>query len=200
MNSEMLLFYFLVLMPGAMLHEYGHAWMATFLGDPTPKLQGRLSLNPLAHIDWFGTVLLPLIFLMSGSGFFFAYAKPVQFNPYNLKNARWGDAAVAIAGPGMNILLAIIFAVLYHLVSASGLMATFFAVVVIANIMLALFNLIPIPPLDGSHILKAFLPAKWYPQIALWERYGLWVLLALIFLGGGQYLAPIIEAITKILL
>jgi len=200
MNSEMLLFYFLVLMPGAMLHEYGHAWMATFLGDPTPKLQGRLTLNPLAHIDWFGTVLLPLIFLMSGSGFFFAYAKPVQFNPYNLKNARWGDAAVALAGPGMNILLAVIFAVLYHLLNATGLMATFFAVVVIANIMLALFNLIPIPPLDGSHILKAFLPAKWYPQIAIWERYGLWVLLALIFLGGGQYFAPIIEGITNILL
>ncbi len=200
MNTELFLFYFLVLMPSAILHEYGHAWMATFLGDPTPRLQGRLTLNPLAHIDWFGTVLLPIIFLTLGGGFFFAYAKPVQFNPFNLKNARWGDALVSVAGPGMNILLALIFAGLYHFIGAGSTLATFFGVVVIANIMLALFNLIPIPPLDGSHILKAFLPARFYPHIAVWEKYGLWVLLLVIFWGGGRYLAPVIEWVASILL
>ena len=111
-----LVFFFLIIVPSAILHEYAHGWMANQLGDPTAKYAGRLTLNPKVHIDRWGTILMPaLLFLLTGGRFMFAYAKPVPFNPYNLRDQRWGPVAVALAGPGVNFILAFLFSLLLRL-------------------------------------------------------------------------------------
>jgi len=132
--------------------------MANYLGDPTARLQGRLTLNPLSHIDPIGTILLPGILLITGSPFLIGYAKPVPYNPYNLKG-KWGETLVAAAGPGTNILLAVIFALLIRFggVAMTTAMLSAFETIVYINLLLALFNLIPIPPLDGSKVLSGLL-------------------------------------------
>ncbi len=145
------------------IHEMAHGYAANWLGDPTARLAGRLSPNPLVHIDPMMSIVLPGLLLLSGSQILFGAAKPVPYNPYNLRNQKWGEAIVAFAGPLANIVIAVVFAVLVRLVE-SGLLSlskTFveLSVQIIAlNIFLALFNLIPIPPLDGSKILPKFLP------------------------------------------
>ena len=143
------------------IHEMAHGYAANALGDPTARLQGRLSANPLVHIDPMMSVILPAILILSGSSFVFGAAKPVPYNPYNLRNQKWGEALVAAAGPASNIVLAIIFA---GLVRFSDMLAlsetfTFLAFQIVAlNLFLALFNLVPLPPLDGSKILPTLLP------------------------------------------
>lgn len=139
----------------AIFHEYAHAWTALYLGDPTAKHAGRLTLNPIAHMDLFGTVLLPL-FLLLTSNTFIGYAKPVPVNPYNLSDQKYGEAKVAIAGPLSNIFIAIIFSTIIRFVSPSGFWLTAISYIIFINIILALFNLIPVPPLDGSKLLKTF--------------------------------------------
>ncbi len=154
-DLELKLFLYLIVILSAIFHEYAHAWAALYLGDPTAKNAGRLTLNPIAHIDPFGTVLLPLFLLFTG-GIFIGYAKPVPFNPYNLSDQKYGEAKVAAAGPISNILIALIFSVVIRFVALPQFWGMAVSYIIFINIILALFNLIPIPPLDGSKLLRAF--------------------------------------------
>ncbi|MFH1790166.1 MAG: site-2 protease family protein [bacterium] len=176
------LFFFLVIVPSAIIHEYAHGWAADRMGDPTARYAGRLTLNPKAHIDMWGTVLLPLMLLaVSGGSFMFAYAKPVPYNPYNLRDQKWGPALVAIAGPLSNFLLAFAFAIVIKLLPVGMAIAPFLAIIVYANILLMIFNLVPIPPLDGSKILFAVLPDSAIKIKRFLNQYGFVILLFFIF-------------------
>ena len=179
----------LALILSIILHEVAHGFAANALGDPTARLQGRLSLNPLVHIDPLGSVIVPALMYLSGTNFLFGWAKPVPYNPYNLKNQRYGDALVAAAGPGTNLLLAVIFAVIIRFAAVLALSPTFVslaAMIVYINILLAFFNLIPLPPLDGSKILMAVLPLRaqmnYRNFLAQVERYGIVVTFLFIFI------------------
>ena len=176
MSLSSLLFYFVIIVPSAIIHEYAHGWMAERLGDPTARYAGRLTLDPRSHIDLWGTIVMPLfLFVVSGGSFMFAYAKPVPYNPYNLKNQKWGPAAVAVAGPLSNFLLAACFAALIRLMPvfppSIWQLAPLFSIIVFANLLLMIFNLVPIPPLDGSKILFAILPDSMYKLRATLQQY-----------------------------
>ena len=179
------------------LHEMAHGYAANWLGDPTARLQGRLSLNPLVHLDPIGSIVVPALLFFGNAGFIFGWAKPVPYNPYNLSDQRYGEAKVAIAGPLVNIAIALVFSVLIRLSDVLGLPGTFLdiaAYVVYLNILLALFNMIPIPPLDGSKILTALLPwraAQAYRSFTMWfEQYGLIASLLFIFIFINVFWAP----------
>lgn len=155
----------IALIMSVVIHEMAHAYAANWLGDPTARLEGRLSPNPLVHLDPFMSVILPALLVFSGSPILFGAAKPVPYNPYNFTNQRWGEAIVAVAGPASNIALAIIFASLirvseYVTVFSETFLTLAFQIVML-NIFLAIFNMVPIPPLDGSKILPKFLPFAW---------------------------------------
>ncbi len=150
-----------VLILSVIAHEVAHGYAADSLGDPTARLAGRLTLNPLPHIDLMGSLVIPALLVFSHSPILFGWAKPVPYNPYNLKNRRWGEALVAGAGSATNILLAIIFGLIVRFGASLGLEATmlsFAALVAFINLFLGLFNLIPFPPLDGFTALRAALP------------------------------------------
>ncbi len=181
MESFQLLFFFLIIVPSAIIHEYAHGWAADQMGDPTARHAGRLTLNPLAHIDLWGTILMPVILLLfSGGSFMFAYAKPVPYNPYNLSNRKWGPALVGVAGPAANLLAAIVFGLLVRFLEPSAF-TSLLAIIAYANILLMVFNLVPIPPLDGSKVLFAFLPDSMENFKINLERYGFIILLFFIF-------------------
>lgn len=159
------------------VHEFSHALAATMLGDPTAKQLGRLSLNPFAHIDWFGLVALVLVS--------FGWGKPVPFNPYKLKNQKWGPLLIGIVGPISNLLLlsvsAILLKILMPLLGWQNLLVVFLSMCFLINSALMLFNLIPLPPLDGSKVVLALLHnQKWYRLRESIERYGSMVLFGLI--------------------
>lgn len=154
----MQIFYFLVLIFSIILHEVAHGYAAEKLGDPTARYAGRLTLNPIPHIDILGSIILPLISALSPGGFLFGWAKPVPYNPYNLTRApRWGEVIVAAAGPLTNFALALIFSVLARAIADPIVVAICF-IGVIVNLWLGFLNLIPIPPLDGSKVLSGILP------------------------------------------
>ncbi|MFT7644918.1 MAG: Zn-dependent protease [Candidatus Paceibacteria bacterium] len=151
----------LILIISVVLHEVAHGYAANWLGDPTARLAGRLTLNPIPHLDPMMSVLLPGLLLVTSSPILFGAAKPVPYNPYNLTNQKWGEAIVAAAGPGANIAIAIIFALIVRSAEVLQLSSSFIelAIMVITlNLFLAFFNLVPIPPLDGSKILPRLLP------------------------------------------
>lgn len=154
------IFGLIILIISVILHEVAHGYMANFLGDPTARLQGRLTLNPVSHIDPVGSVLLPLILTLTHSPFLIGYAKPVPYNPYNLPG-KYDEGLVAFAGPGTNILIAIVFGLVVRFGGAalSPALVGACTIIVIINLVLAAFNLIPIPPLDGSKVLGALFGA-----------------------------------------
>lgn len=191
-----ILFYFLVIVPSAIIHEYAHGLMADRLGDPTARYAGRLTLNPKAHIDLWGTLVMPvLLSVLSAGKFLFAYAKPVPYNPYNLKNQKWGPALVALAGPMSNLSLALAFSLLIRFLPFSNL-TEYLYVIVYANILLMVFNLVPIPPLDGSKILYAVLPPGNERIINFLEKNSFIILLVFV-LFLFDLIFPIINFIVK---
>jgi len=161
------------------IHEVSHGYAANMLGDKTAEYEGRLTLNPVKHLDFFGSFIVPLLSYTLG-GFIIGWAKPVPFNPYNLRNKKWGEAIVAGAGPLSNILIALIFGFAIRLLPLSESFLLIFQAIVFINILLAIFNLVPIPPLDGSKILFSFLPFDSRAR-ALLERSGLILVLIFIF-------------------
>lgn len=179
------------------LHEMSHGYMANWLGDPTARLQGRLSGNPMVHIDPLGSVIIPALLYLSQAGILFGWAKPVPYNPYNLRDQRYGEAKVAAAGPLMNIGIAIVFSILIRFSAELGLATSFVSIasyVVYINLLLAFFNMIPIPPLDGSKMLMAVLPfsaQQKYRELTMWvERYGLIATFIFIFLFINLFWGP----------
>lgn len=161
-NMALSIFTIVVLILSIIIHEVAHGYAAYALGDPTAKLANRLTLNPFRHIDPIGSVLLPLFLVLSHSGFLFGWAKPVPYNPFNLKNQRWGESIVAGAGVATNLVLAVIFGFVARYANAAGMqsVADLAATITLVNLYLGLFNLIPIPPLDGYTFLRGLLPPK----------------------------------------
>ncbi len=186
MDALITIFFIIVLFFSVIIHEIAHGSVAFYLGDPTAKYAGRLTLNPLSHIDPIGSVILPLFLFLTtaGNGPIFGWAKPVPVNPYNFKDQKWGEVKVSLAGPAANILIAVIFGLLIRFFRVPEPLFTFFSIISIYNFALGIFNLVPIPPLDGYHILFRFLPADTSNFKNLMMRYSLVVLLAFILLGG----------------
>lgn len=188
------------------VHEAAHAWTANRLGDPTAKLEGRVSLNPLRHLDLYGTIIVPLFLIFIGSPFVFGWAKPVIFDPFNLKNPRRDAALISLSGPLANFATAITFSLVINLVSP-GILAPLLYLIVLINIVLGVFNLIPIHPLDGGKILVGFLPAKEAEEADRFlNRYGILILFALIFFSFrgvtplSAFLNTIVGFFVKILI
>lgn len=187
-----------VLIFSVVIHEVSHGYAALSLGDRTAQDEGRLTLNPVKHLDPFGSILLPTLTFMLG-GVIFGWAKPVPYNPYNLKNQKWGPAIVGAAGPAANIALALVFGLLLRIVPGiQGLPEQFLynfltiaSTIALLNIVLAVFNMVPIPPLDGSKVLFALLPYGWRALQSFLEQFGFFLLLLFIFFFSG-WLLPIV--------
>jgi Zn-dependent protease len=187
------IFLIVIIIFSAIIHEVMHGYAADKLGDPTARYAGRLTLNPIPHIDIFGSILLPLALILVGSPIFFAYAKPVPYNPYNLRPGRFSEAIVAGAGPASNAVIALIFALLVR-ISIDPVLSSFFFLIVVVNVMLCIFNLIPIPPLDGSKVLEALLPRSWQRGYDRWRHtmernplFGMIIVVVIILLLGDAF-------------
>jgi len=175
------------------VHEVAHGWVAKKLGDNTASFMGRLTLNPVKHIDVLGTLIIPGLLLLTFTGFIFGWAKPVPVDPRNFKKPRRDMAIVALAGPVSNLLMAISWALVARLgvmieLEAVSLPLIYMGIAGISiNLVLALINLIPIPPLDGSRIVSGILPDRWAWQYNRFERFGFIILLAMLWTGGLSY-------------
>ncbi len=186
-------------------HEYSHGWVADKLGDPTARDNGRLTLNPLIHLDPLGTLMF-VISSLSGVGF--GWAKPVPVNPRNFKNPKRDMMWVSLAGPGANFSLAILFSIIWRLLLSSGIsiysarpLFSFLLMCIYLNLLLGIFNLIPIPPLDGSRILTGILPMRQAIAFSRIEPYGFFILFALLLVGViGGIIWPIVQFFTGILI
>lgn len=209
-----------VLIMSAVFHEYAHGWVAFRLGDNTARDAGRLTLNPLKHLDPVGSIILPLLLILSRASFILGWAKPVPYNPYNLRDHKYGDLKVAIGGPGTNFLLALIFGLvarfmplaeslketltvgffqgdngyLLSLTYGSMLSSLFVLSIIICfiNLLLMIFNLLPIPPLDGSKVLMAVLPYGLRERFYRLEPYGIFIILFLLMFGLFGLLWPVL--------
>lgn len=192
------IFSVIVLILSATIHEYMHGFVADQLGDPTAKNAGRLSLNPIKHLDPIGSVILPFILVISGSPFVFGWAKPVPYNPNNLNDRKYGDAKVAIAGPLANFSMAIIFSIMFRFLDPLSMFAQLVSVIIIVNLVLMIFNLVPIPPLDGSKVLATFLPHRLRDKLMYMDP-RLSMLLVFIFIFFGYNLIwPIVNWLFRL--
>lgn len=194
-NAPVIILELVVLLFSAIIHEVSHGLMAYRLGDPTAKDAGRLTLNPIKHIDPVGSIIVPLSLYLLGSPALFGWAKPVPFNPYNLKNPKRDAGLIALAGPASNFLLAIIFSIFLKLSLFINVANTpvfiAFNIIILVNVVLGIFNLVPIPPLDGSKILFWILPDSARKFERDFERYGFIILIIFIFFGFG-FIEPVI--------
>lgn len=193
-----MIFYIAILVMSIVIHEISHGFVAEYFGDQTARYAGRLTLNPLKHLDLFGSIILPGFLILTHSSFLFGWAKPVPYSPDNLTDRKWGTVAVAAAGVLANLSIALIFGIVIRLTSSliSGFLppASFYFItsaIVAINLALALFNLIPIPPLDGSKILFSLLPYPFSRFVSVLEQYSLFLLIIFIIFFSG-YLYPIL--------
>jgi Zn-dependent protease len=195
------IFYILILIMSVVIHEVSHGFMAEYFGDSTARDAGRLTLNPISHLDLFGSIILPAFLVLTHSPFLFGWAKPVPYNPNNLSDRKWGTIAVASAGVLANFIIAVIFGIVIRFAPTFGLPIynvfsphPFYVItkaIVIVNLALGIFNLVPIPPLDGSKILFSFLPESAFSLMIAYEQYSLILLLVFIFFFS-DYLYPIL--------
>ena len=197
-DFQTLLIYIIPLLFAITLHEAAHGWIASKLGDHTARMMGRVTLDPTKHIDPIGTIAIPLVLLLSSSGFIFGWAKPVPINFNALRNGKSGMIWVALAGPGANIVMAVcwLFVMIIAINMNIAVLIEMGRIGILVNCVLAVFNLLPIPPLDGSRVISALLPNRLAYQYNQLEQYGLYILLGLMFLGGFNYLVrPWVELI-----
>lgn len=191
MDITLLIVNFIAFFLALTVHEFSHAMAAYALGDRTAEQAGRLTLNPLAHIDLFGTIILPLLLILSNAGIVFGWAKPVPVNYYNLKDQKWGPAIVSLAGPAANLVFGALCLLFWQIIKfyvnlgPTNLLVQFIFLLILVNLVLMVFNLIPIYPLDGSKLLFAILPDRYENFKIFWERYGILFLIILIFFGSG---------------
>ncbi|MBZ9572026.1 site-2 protease family protein [Patescibacteria group bacterium] len=197
---ETIIFSLIILIFSIVIHEVSHGAMADYLGDPTAKYAGRLTLNPIKHLDPFGSIILPILLLIltGGEGPIFGWARPVPINPYNFRDKKWGSLKVAIAGPGSNILVAIAFGSLIRFFPLPVQLLYLFSIIVILNLLLAIFNLVPIPPLDGSHILFSLLSEKYQKFKLFLQQYGFFILILFIFFGL-QWIFPLVSLAYQVI-
>ena len=201
------IFEIIVLIFSAVIHEVSHGFTAERLGDPTARNAGRLTLNPLKHLDLTGSIILPLVlYYVSGGAFVFGWAKPVPYNPYNLRNPERGAALIAAAGPLSNFGIAIVLSAIYRVLGFASASASplgdLLGIIVIINVVLAVFNLVPIPPLDGAKVATALIPDSAGAVKSFFREnnpYG-WVILLVFIFIGMPFLAPLISAISGFLL
>jgi Zn-dependent protease len=194
-------FQIIVLIFSAVIHEISHGFTAEKLGDPTARLAGRLTLNPFKHLEFFGSFILPLsLYFLSGGRFIFGWAKPVPYNPLNLKNPLRGGALIALAGPLSNFIIAIVFGIILNIVGLNSPISSLFLIIIYINVLLGVFNLVPIPPLDGSKVLFGILPNKrWtYKLMIILESYGM-ILLILFLFFGFNLIIPIIQFLVNLI-
>lgn len=200
------IFYVIILIFSVVVHEVSHGIMADKLGDPTARMEGRITLNPIPHLDPIGSIILPIVLVISHSPFLVGWAKPVPFNPYNFRRSpfiqKYGEAMVAIAGPISNILIALIAGLALRFLSTGNLVGaatlSILSTIVLVNAVLAVFNLIPVPPLDGSKIIFAFIPYKLRSIRAFMESNGVILsLIVIIFLW--RYIAPLAFLLYKVI-
>ena len=183
-----------IIMFSAVIHELMHGVAANKLGDPTARLMGRLTLNPIVHLDAFGSVLLPIVLALTQSPVLFGWAKPVPYNPYNLRPGRFSEAIVAGAGPASNLAIALLGGLVIRLGVLPAGQSDIVFLIVLVNIMLFLFNLIPVPPLDGSKVLSATLPQslsfsynRWRTKMEYNPFMGMGIVLVIILFFGGSF-------------
>lgn len=199
LTAQFIVYAIISLVVSLVIHEFTHAYVGHLLGDTTAQEQGRLSLNPLKHVDPFMTIALPILTLLIFGAPVLA-AKPVPFNPDRVKFDEFGAALIAAAGPFANLVLAVAGALVFHGLHGVGTFASFLDVFVTLNVALFVFNLIPIPPLDGSRVLYAFAPEPLQDVMRAIEPYGLFIIFGLILLGdGSSFLANLDQAILNIL-
>lgn len=202
MPPDTLIFVVIILIFSIILHEIAHGYVAEMFGDPTARLAGRLTLNPIPHIDPLGSIILPVLLLSTGAGIVLGWAKPVPYNPYNLRNQKWGTVAVGLAGVLTNLLLAIIFGLIIRYSAELGITSQSFLgmieFIVQINVVLAVFNLIPFPPLDGAKVLFAFLPYRFqYVHDYLEKNWLLFIVFVIFF---AQYIiAPVSNFLLKVI-
>ncbi|MFH1255150.1 MAG: site-2 protease family protein [bacterium] len=203
METQLLFFQIIVFIFSVVIHEYMHGWMANYLGDPTAKDAGRLTINPIPHIDLWGSIILPLMLAITKTPFVFGYAKPVPFNPYNLRDQKYGSAKVALAGPLSNFIVALFFGLLLrffsgYLIESNIMLVGLLQIIVYLNLFLMVLNLLPIPPLDGSKVLMPFLPYDWQVKFSQLERFGFAFVLLFVFFGFSLII-PIINFLFKMI-
>lgn len=187
-----------ILIFSVVAHEVSHGYMAQYLGDPTARLAGRLTMDPRRHVDPIGSILVPIITALAPGGYVFGWAKPVPYNAYNLRDQRWGEAKVALAGPATNLAIAFVAALVLRTLALPDMALEIVNLIVIINIILGVFNLVPIPPLDGSKLLVSVLPFRLRYIMEYLERYAIaLILFFVIFLW--QFFLPLVGAIYALM-
>lgn len=202
MDLTTAIFSLAVLIISIIIHEVAHGYAAYALGDPTAKLRGRLTLNPIPHIDPVGSILIPAFLILTHSNILFGWAKPVPYNPYNLRNQRWGEAIVGFAGVGTNLFIAILFGIATRFLFSAGYetIGNATSAICFVNLFLGMFNLIPIPPIDGYTVLRGILPYRFSLALRDFEdrlrRGGFITLLIVLFLFSTFLSAPFYLLVT----